>query len=104
MAAGPLGRADAEWLAGFLDAEGCFQIHPNNGGRSWSCSLTLALRDDDARLLVELSNETGLGTLRALAARGSSKPQIDWRIQDKFGCARLARILTQYPLRGRKGL
>src|SRR3954453_7417317 len=42
-----LQRHDGHFLAGFIEAEGCFEIRQNNGGVNWSCVFTLVQRDDD---------------------------------------------------------
>jgi hypothetical protein len=93
---------DGHFLAGFIDAEGCFQITANNGGTAWVCALTLSQRDDDADLLVDLQARTGLGHLRHTPARHTSMPQITWRIQRRRDCLCLAELLERFPLRGRK--
>lgn len=97
-----LAAQDGHFVAGFIDAEGCFRIRANNGGAAWACTFGLALRDDDADLLVELQTLTGLGHLRLVPARGTSMPQVLWTIQRRSDCLRLAEILEQFPLRGRK--
>jgi hypothetical protein len=97
-----LGDADAHALAGFLDAEACFQIGPNNRGRTWSCHMTVAVRDDDAQVLIDLCRVTGLGRVAAKPAQGASCPQARWTIASKRECAELARILRAFPLRARK--
>src|SRR4051812_9937344 len=101
-AAEGLADADAHALAGFLDAEGCFQIRPNNRGRTWSCHMTVAVRDDDAQLLTDLCRVTGLGRVAAKPAHGTSCPQVCWTIASKRECAELTRILRAFPLRARK--
>jgi hypothetical protein len=93
---------DGHFLAGFIEAEGCFQITANNGGTSWCCSFGLAVRDDDAELLVELQSLTGLGNLRRKPGYGTSKPQVTWQIDSWREAWRLAQLLQEFPLRGRK--
>jgi LAGLIDADG endonuclease len=97
-----LADTDGHALAGFLDAEGCFQIRPNNRGRTWSCHMTVAVRDDDADVLTDLCRVTGLGRVAAKPAQGTSRPQACWTIASKRECAELARILREFPLRARK--
>jgi LAGLIDADG DNA endonuclease family protein len=97
-----LESADGHFLAGFIDAEGCFQIVANNGRQNWSCLFTLALRDDDAELLVDLQRLTGLGALTRQSARGTSRPQVLWSIQRHSECRRLAELLERFPSRGHK--
>jgi hypothetical protein len=101
-AAEGLADADGHALAGFLDAEGCFQIRPNNRGRTWSCHMTVAVRDDDADLLTDLCRVTGLGRVSAKRAQGTSRPQACWNVASKRECAELARLLREFPLRARK--
>lgn len=97
-----LADTDGHALAGFLDAEGCFQIRPNNRGRTWSCHMTVAVRDDDADLLTDLCRVTGLGRVGAKPAQGTSRPQACWSVASKRECAELTRILRAFPLRARK--
>lgn len=101
-AAERLADADAHALAGFLDAEGCFQIRPNNRGRTWHCHMTVAVRDDDADLLTDLCRVTGLGRVDAKPAHGTSRPQAYWTVASKRECAELASILRAFPMRARK--
>jgi hypothetical protein len=101
-AAEGLSDTDAHALAGFLDAEGCFQIRPNNRGRTWNCHMTVAVRDDDADLLTDLCRVTGLGRVAAKRAQGTARPQACWTVASKRECAELARILRAFPLRARK--
>jgi hypothetical protein len=95
---------DGHFLAGFVEAEGCFQLTAINGGANWICGFDLALRDDDADLLVEMHEITGLGALRTKPARETSKPQVLWSIQRRSECRDLADLLERFPLRGRKRL
>ena len=99
-----LTEVDGHALAGLLDAEGSFAIRRQNGGRNWLCSMSMALRDDDAGLIVKLRALTGLGTIRRKPARATSKPQAVWSVTSGLECLRLAEILERFPLRGRKRL
>jgi hypothetical protein len=97
-----LSSGDGHALAGFVDAEGCFQIRPNNRGRTWSCRMSLALRLDDADVLTDLCRVTGLGRISMKSAQGTSQPQACWNVGSKRECAELTRILRTFPLRARK--
>jgi hypothetical protein len=97
-----LTTTEGHFLAGFLDAEGCFHLRPNNGGTGWQCWMSLALRDDDAEILVALAQLTGLGRLVQAPARGPSKPQVVWHVVSHAECLRLTDLLRGFPLRGRK--
>jgi hypothetical protein len=101
-AAQGLSASDGHALAGFIDAEGCFQIRPNNRGRTWSCRMTLVVRLDDADVLTDLCRVTGLGRLATKRAHGTSRPQLCWSVASKRECAELTRILRAFPLRARK--
>jgi hypothetical protein len=104
LAATPeLGEPDGHALAGFLDAEAHFAIGRNNGGRNWRCSLHVVLRDDDAGVLYEFRRLTGMGTITAIPAYRTSKPQCVWSISSGLECLRMAQLLERFPLRGRKG-
>jgi MarR family transcriptional regulator, transcriptional regulator for hemolysin len=93
---------DGHALAGFLDAEASFLISPNNGGRTWICQMSIALRRDDGDVLTDLCRSTGLGRVCLVRARRTSRPQAKWTIASKRECAELVRILRRHPLRARK--
>jgi hypothetical protein len=93
---------DLDWLAGFIEAEGCFQINRRNRGTSYGCELAIQLRDDDQRLLRELASELALGRLRPVRPRGTSKPQMLWSINRWTDCEMLVEVLDNHPLYGRK--
>src|SRR4051812_5208842 len=97
-----LQRHDGHFLAGFIEAEGCFEIRQNNGGVNWSCVFTLVQRDDDTELLLQLCELTGLGSVGKVRATGNSKPQGVWSIRGQRDCLGLAQLLDAFPLRGRK--
>jgi LAGLIDADG endonuclease len=103
-AAQGLSDHDGHALAGFLDAEGSFTICPNNGGRTWSCLMSVSVRLDDGDMLTDLARSTGLGLGRVAAqpARRGSRPQARWTIASKRECAELVRMLRHWPLRARK--
>lgn len=87
-------------LAGFFDAEGYFAI--STTGKTPRCSASISLRDDDAQVVYEFRQATGLGHVTAVPARGRSKPQVRWEIGTKHECRSLAAVFERYPLLGRK--
>ncbi len=97
-----LSHDQAEWLSGLIDAEGHLAMVPNNGGSTWSCSMSLALREDDLGVVLSTRELTGLGHISKQPARNGSRPQIDWRITSKSDCRLLAECFSHHPLRGRK--
>lgn len=61
-----LSDVDGHALAGFIEAEGCFTITPNNGGRNWKCAMSLVQR---AATVIRRSG--GRWPARSSAARSS---------------------------------
>jgi hypothetical protein len=90
------------FLAGFIEGEACFGIAGQSRGNSHHCSMTLCSRADDAPMMRELVAGTRLGTVQAVPARRTSRPQVRWCIVAKSDCLRLVEILDRHPLRGRK--
>jgi hypothetical protein len=93
-------RDFGNWLAGFIDGEGCFMIGKRGGGPT--CWFQICVRDDDAETLRRIAAETGIGSIYTLVANGTSKPQVIWSVYVKHECRRLVEILDAYPLRARK--
>jgi LAGLIDADG endonuclease len=87
-------------VAGLIDAEASFLISEMNGGRTLSCGMHLAVRDDDVDLLHSLAGRTGVGVVRQTSQRGN--PQALWDVCRKDEASELARLLDAHPLRSRK--
>jgi hypothetical protein len=102
MSAAPgLDAEHSHALAGLLDAEGYFAI--TRGRReSYGCSAAINLRDDDAAVLVDFREKTGLGHLTTIPARASSQSQVKWTVRSKLECLRLVELLKGFPMYGRK--
>lgn len=91
------------WLAGFIDGEGCFHIHKVRRGAYYSCRFTLKVRDDDIKVMKDVVRITGIGYLRLDRARPvGANPCVIWTIISKKECRALVRLLKQYPLRAKK--
>jgi hypothetical protein len=97
-----ISERDRGFLAGFLEGEACFTITELNGGQSYSCGVTVCVRDDDQDLLEWLVALTGLGRLRRIPAQRTSRPQIGWTIDAQSECAELARLVTACGFHGRR--
>jgi hypothetical protein len=97
-----ISRTDALFVAGFAQAEGHFAIHDVNAGQSVACTFSLRLRDDDTELVGWLQDVTGLGSIRPIGAQRTSAPQCEWRIGRRSDVLHLSRLLTRYPMHGRK--
>lgn len=97
-------RDFSNWLAGFIDGEGCFIVSLNSSrrGQNYACLFKLALRDDDAPILDEIVLATGVGSVLRGRATGGGNPKATWTITSKAGCVALMEILDEHPLRAKK--
>ena len=93
---------DQGFLAGFLEGEACFVITELNGGQSYSCRMSLRIRDDDQDLIEWLVAITGLGRLYRVPAYRTSRPQIGWTIDSQDECLELQRLLCRCGFHGRR--
>lgn len=104
--------AFGNWLAGFIDGEGCFMISKqaaSNGGAPY-CHLQVILRADDAPILKEIHRRTGLGVWKTIKHRpfsgsrsqGNTKPQAIWRVSSQADCLALVSLLDRCPMRAKK--
>lgn len=94
------------WLAGFMDGEGCFSIQEqrNRGyGQTlhYVCKARVTLRGDDAAILYEISERTGIGTVLSQHC-SNVNPKATWEVSRKAECVALIAILDRYPLRAKK--
>lgn len=97
-----ISELDRGFLAGFLEGEACFWISELNGGRSYSCGVTVCARDDDQDLLEWLVALTGIGRLRRIRAQHTSRPQIGWTVDSQHDCTELARLVADSGFHGRR--
>src|SRR5690349_12761618 len=95
-AAQGLDESDGHALAGLIDAEGSFQIATRNAGRTWNCSMQIAVRLDDGDILRDLCRTTGLGHVWTKRAHRTSRPQALWAIASKRECQELVRVLARF--------
>lgn len=95
-------RDFGNWLAGFIDGEGCFRVHKEKSGGYYACHFTLKLRDDERPILEEIVERTGIGHLKPDLIRGGSKPCLIWVVQSKAACLQLVELLDRFPMRARK--
>lgn len=97
------------WLAGFIDGEGCFFIaavkrHRNDGTHYYTYRpiFTLTLRHDDAPIIEEIIGITGLGGSHYYQPTGPGQRVIRWAVQSKPDTQELCSILTTFRLRAKK--
>lgn len=107
-------REDA-WLSGFADGEGSFNINRKYGrggklqagGESFQPMFAIALRADDAAVLVELSAVFG-GHVKVRDAGGDDqrvavvRPRAEWVVGSKADLGGLAAYFRRFPLRAKK--
>lgn len=92
--------AFGNWLAGFIDGEGCFWIRPEHKS-GWSVRFRIGVRDDDAPILDEIQRRTGLGLLR-YRDHANGNPQVYWEVFRKEHQELLVELLDRFPLRAKK--
>jgi hypothetical protein len=90
------------FLAGFVEGEASLRIHEQNGGQSFGCLMALNQRDDEQETMEHLLVSTGLGRLRRVAPRLTSKPQIAWIVDSQVDCRSLLALLEPCGFHGRR--
>ena len=94
-------RDFGNWLAGFIDGEGCFFITRDSKRGAWRARFSLALRHDDKPILTEIVSATGIGTLHDY--KGQSGHLVSrWSVQSRADCEALDALLRKYTLRAKK--
>jgi hypothetical protein len=101
--------AFGNWLAGFIDGEGCFTIRKTTKRVvTYSTSLAVRLRADDAAILREIQVRTGLGRMYSIRCSGQRKdgtqhhPCMGWIVASKSDCMGIVDLLDRYQLRAKK--
>lgn len=90
------------WFAGFTAGEGCFFLQTGRRNNWWYGGFSIALRDDDLPLLLELQERLQMGTISSKRVVWPDRPQAVWRVARIADCVRLVDIFTAHPLRGKK--
>lgn len=104
--AAPIDADFANWLAGFIDGEGCFSVHKKNvnGFETFDCQFSISLRADDKPVILEIQQRLGgIGSVADRPAReGNAKATVRYCISSQHDCALLREILTVFPMRAKK--
>lgn len=92
------------WLAGLIDGEGSFLIGATPHSGRYSCRFKLSLRDDDADVLYEIVERTGIGTVELIPRDHPVWGDVAaWLVVRKAETLLLCEILDAFPLRAKKG-
>lgn len=96
-------RDFGNWLAGFIDGEGCFSILNSSYQRAWSCRFAIKLRLDDEPILRECQQRLGIGTIQYEGEDDhGGKPKARWSVHTKGDALKLIEVLDEHPLRAKK--
>ena len=96
------------WLAGFIDGEGCFTIsfhhvrkeHQNHFKVGCSCVINMTI--EDKTTLFEIKKNIGGEVRKTRNKTDKWKEQWCWSVSSLDACEKLADLLQQFPLRSRK--
>jgi hypothetical protein len=91
-----------DWLAGFIDGEGSFNIQRQTNCQSWRVTFAIDLRADDTPILTEIHSRLAIGRIYQRNGSGNAKQQIRWRVSSRHDCLTLRAILLEHPLRAKK--
>ena len=83
-------KLSLDYIAGFIDGEGCFYIHNKKNTGSWTFHINIRLRDDDKEILYEMKkSNNNIGNISIQKERKNkinnsiSKPMCNYRITNK---------------------
>lgn len=100
-------KINGDWLAGFIDGEGSFNISHHGG--NYQPRFSLKLRDDDSNILKDIQIFVGTGTLRASKCSPTNSKYYSPNAKNQFryditgsNNTKLVSILDQFPLKSKK--
>ena len=97
------------WLVGFLDGRGSLMADARRA--QTRTTLQIKMRDDGVRLLYEIRDHLGLGTISAVGActrrllsidNYYDAPAAQLRIAEPSECQKMAHWFDQHPLQGKR--
>lgn len=89
------------WIAGFVDGEGCFFMAPVNRPGGYRPAFSLSVRADDDQILKLVRDTLDVGTVHYYTASSGSRV-VRWMVQAQKDCAALAQFFEEFPLRAKK--
>ena len=95
------------WLAGFVDGEGCFKVeralHHRKHYYTYRPGFAIALRSDDRPLLERIHSELGVGYLYTYNRETTTTNRYSFfTVQGAAQCQVIVDVFTRYPLRSKK--
>lgn len=90
------------WLAGFIDGEGCFLISYRKDRGHWYCQFRIRVRVDDEEIIKEIHEKTGIGKFFIHNKNKPTAPLACWEVSSRKDCLALIKILDSHPLRAKK--
>lgn len=84
------------YLAGFIAAEGCFELR-SYGSHFHAAVFRLTQRIDNLALLEAFRDRLGIGRLNDVPVTKGS-PAVQWVVDDRLGIERLVELLRSHPL------
>jgi hypothetical protein len=93
------------WIAGFIDGEGCFCIRSQKVSMSYTHSpqFRIKLRIDDRDVLLEIVRRTKIGYVKdTKRGKSTGNPFAEWLVVSKEDVTNLCCFLMRYPLRAKK--
>lgn len=94
-------RDYGNWLAGFIDGEGCFYITRDRTRTPWKARFSMSLRVDDRPALEAAQAALGIGTLHEYQPANGQRVA-RWMVQSKHDVEALVAFIEQHPLRAKK--
>jgi len=94
-----------DYIAGFVDGEGCFSITVNKGGREIRLLFEIELREDDREILERIRQTLGCGSLYRLEYKRYKKwrPHVKLKVSNfKDISERLIPFFKANPLQAKK--
>ncbi len=97
-----LNHKDSDYLAGFADGEGCFNIMGSHSNTAFTIRFRISLRADDVAILKDFQSELGGNVTYFSAENTDSKPSYEWVVTRRDEILQLIYYFDLHPLRAKK--